>query len=120
MMLLVKGTSLIILIGVLNLIFVKKMLRKDEMKLLRIIGISAKTFQEIDAIETGLYSVVGIVSGMLISIVILKGLKIDVIYRSIENIPWNMWIVGAVSMLMVNITFSIITSIYIETSIDIE
>lgn len=120
MMLLVEGTILIILIGVLNLIFVKKMLRKDEIKLLRIVGISAKTFQKIDAIETVLYSVVGIVSGMLISIVILKRLKIDVIYRNIENIPWNMWIVGALSMLMANITFSIITSIYIETSIDIE
>lgn len=120
MLVIVLGTSIIIVLGLANLIFVKKMLRKDEIKLLRIIGMSAKVVRGIDVIETILYNMIGIAFGVIISLVILNRLKLDVIYTRICNVPWGIWGAVAVFILTISVVFSVITSIYIEKQLNID
>lgn len=116
----IMGTGLIIIIALGNLIFVKKMLREDEIKELRIIGFSVQAIVEIDLIETVLYHVIGLGIGMLLSVVVLRLLNVDMLYASIENIPWTEWMFMATDMLLIGGVFSVLTSIYLERTLEIE
>jgi ABC-type lipoprotein release transport system permease subunit len=114
------GTGLIIIIGLANLIYVKKMMRKEEIKLLRIIGFSAKMVRSIDLIETIIYNLVGVLMGWLISVIIIKKINLDVVFTCLQGIPWDIWTYISLIILVVSTSCSFITSCYIEAQLDID
>ncbi|MDO5292659.1 MAG: hypothetical protein Q4F05_07905 [bacterium] len=120
MALIVIGTSLIILIAIANLIFVKKMLRKDELRLLRIVGLPAKMIRRIDVYETIVWNGAGVLLGMLLSLLIMKQLELDLLYTKLTNIPWAIWAGVALSLVSISIALSMATSVYLEKQLDIE
>ena len=117
---LVIGTSVVIILGIANLIFSNKMLREDEIRLLRIIGLSAKNVESIDLIETMFYNIVGIILGIFLSGIIINRMNLDAIYKNIWDIPWSIWLGTGFIMLMVSMLFSVITSLYMEKRLDMD
>ena len=116
-LIIIVATAIVILIGLCNLLVIQILLRRPEIKLLRIVGLSAGAIRSIFIIETLFFNLFGILLGIVLSIVIIKQISFDFLLKNLIFIPWGIWIAVALIIILICITCTILSLIFLEKSL---
>ncbi len=97
-MFLLIATAFVVFLGLGDVFFVQASLRREEMKLMHVIGFSLKMLRIIDLLEALLISVLAIVVGFGFSLFCIKKINDDIMLQQLILIPWDKWVLVAIIM----------------------